>query len=129
MKKKIEDDATFCSYIDKHISLPVSWTRHLPQHDSGVIIIAISVLFANVCMFVVLELKEMGLSLCITVPYKYRRNLSKERKQISEMLILRKVSLWRLSSWGWSYLPHPKREMPNVNNCKHKLYGNSKILI
>jgi hypothetical protein len=24
MKKKIEDDATFCSYIDKHISLPVS---------------------------------------------------------------------------------------------------------
>ena len=67
-------------------------------------------------MFVVLELKEMRLFLCITVPYKYRRNLRKERKQVSKMLILRKVILWRLSLWGWGYLPHPKREMPHINN-------------
>jgi len=124
---KIQVDATFFSYIDKHISLPLTRTRLLSQHDFGVIIILAH--FVKACVFVVLELKEMGLLLCITVPYRYRRNLRKERKQISKMLILRKVSLWRLSSWGWGYLPYPNREMPLVNNWKHKLYCNSKILM
>jgi len=54
---KIEDDATFCSYIDKHVSLSVSSTRLLTQHHSGVTIIAISARFAKAFVFVVLELK------------------------------------------------------------------------
>jgi hypothetical protein len=64
----------------------------------------------NSYVFVVLEFREMGLWCGLTLVYPvftYGRNLGKERKQIPEILILKRGCLWHFSPRGWGYMLHP----------------------
>jgi hypothetical protein len=64
----------------------------------------------NACVFVPLEFKEKGLWSHITLVYLVSgciKNLRKEGKQVSEILILIKVCLSCVSPRSWGYMPHP----------------------
>jgi hypothetical protein len=64
----------------------------------------------NSYVFVVFDLREMGLWLGVTLVYPgvtYERNLRKERNQIPQIFNFKKGCLWHLSPRDWGCMPHP----------------------